>query len=173
MTTKQITAATAHEAIQHLYETAFPVEEQIPWRELMRLVGEMGLDFTAYYEEETFLGFTIVYPRPSFNWFWYFAVCDQFRGQGIGQQILSQLLERYKDKVNVLDMESPTQPCDNQEQRQRRHDFYLRNGFRDTHVYRTFDTVTMTIMMIGPGAFTLQDWEDLTNELRQHWTWEE
>ena len=173
MTTQQITAATAHEAIQHLYETAFPVEEQIPWRELMRLVGEMGLDFTAYYEGETFLGFTIVYPRPSFNWFWYFAVCDQLRGQGIGQQILSQLLERYKDKVNVLDMESPTQTCDNQEQRQRRHDFYLRNGFRDTHVYRTFDTVTMTIMMIGPGTFTLQDWDDLTNELRQHWTWEE
>ena len=94
MTTQQITAATAHEAIQHLYETAFPVEEQIPWRELLRLVGEMGLDFTAYYEGETFLGFTIVYPRPSFNWFWYFAVCDQFRGQGIGQQILLQLLER-------------------------------------------------------------------------------
>lgn len=173
MTTKQITAATAHAAIQHLYETAFPVEEQIPWRELMRLVGEMGLDFTSYYEGETFLGFTIVYPRPSFNWFWYFAVCDQFRGQGIGQQILSQLLERYKDKVNVLDMESPTQPCDNLEQRQRRHDFYLRNGFRDTYVYRSFDTVTMTIMMIGPGTFTLQDWDDLTNELRQHWTWEE
>ena len=73
----------------------------------------------------------------------------------------------------MLDMESPTQPCDNQEQRQRRHDFYLRNGFRDTHVYRSFDTVTMTIMMVGSGTFTLQDWEDLTNELRQHWTWEE
>jgi hypothetical protein len=34
----------------------------------------MGLDFTAYYEGENFVGFTIVYPRPSFSWYWYFAV---------------------------------------------------------------------------------------------------
>ena len=173
MITKQITAATADATIQRLYETAFPVEEQIPWPELLRLVGEMSLDFTAYYDGETFLGFTIVYPRPSFNWFWYFAVSEPLRGKGIGQQILSQLIERYKDKANVLDMESPTQPCDNLEQRQRRHDFYLRNGFHDTHLYRSFDTVTMTIMKMGPGTFTLQDWDDLLQELQQHWTWEE
>lgn len=53
MTTKQITAANADEQIKQLYETAFPVEEQIPWDDLLRLIGEMGLDFTAYYEERT------------------------------------------------------------------------------------------------------------------------
>lgn len=79
MTTKQITAANADEQIKQLYETAFPVEEQIPWDDLLRLIGEMGLDFTAYYEGEDFVGFTIVYPRPSFSWFWYFAVREDLR----------------------------------------------------------------------------------------------
>ena len=77
-----------------LYETAFPEDEQIPWDDLMRLVGEMPLDFTAYYDGEDFIGFTIVYPRKSFNWFWYFAVCKELRGKGYGQQILTQLIER-------------------------------------------------------------------------------
>ena len=46
--TRQITAANADEKIKQLYETAFPEGEQIPWNDLMRLVGEMPLDFTAY-----------------------------------------------------------------------------------------------------------------------------
>ena len=65
MKTRQITAANADEKIKRLYETAFPEGEQIPWNDLMRLVGEMPLDFTAYYDEEEFIGFTIVYPRIS------------------------------------------------------------------------------------------------------------
>ena len=104
MNTKQITATNADEKIMQLYETAFPEDEQIPWDDLMRLVGEMPLDFTAYYDGEDFIGFTIVYPRKSFNWFWYFAVCKELRGKGYGQQILTQLIERYKEQPFVLDM---------------------------------------------------------------------
>ena len=67
MNTKHITAANAENKIRQLYEMAFPEDEQIPWDDLMRLVGEMPLDFTAYYDGEDFIGFTIVYPRNSFN----------------------------------------------------------------------------------------------------------
>ena len=62
-------------------------------------------------------------------------------------------------------MESPTQVCENIDQRKRLHDFYLRNGFRDTNVYRTYNDITWTIMMMGKGTFTMQDWDDITNEL--------
>lgn len=169
MTTRQITAANADEKIKRLYETAFPEDEQIPWEDLLRLIGEMPLDFTAYYDGGEFIGFTIVYPQKSFNWYWYFAVRLELRGQGYGQRILTQLIERYKGQTCVLDMESPTQVCDNIEQRKRRQQFYLRNGFRDTNVYRTYNDITMTIMMMGEGTFTMQDWDDITNELKRYW----
>ena len=80
MIEKKITIATADEKTRQLYETAFPEDEQIPWDDLMRLVEEMPLDFTAYYDGDSFIGFTIVYPRKSFNWFWYFAVREELRG---------------------------------------------------------------------------------------------
>lgn len=196
MRTKQITASNADEQIRNLYESAFPEEEQIPWDDLMRLIGEMHLDFTAYYEGEDFIGFTIIYPRPSltssssvatqpcsselgrpsllrpFNWYWYFAVREELRNKGYGQEILSMVKEHYKGQISVFDMESPRQECNNIEQRKRRHAFYLRNGFRDTNVYRRFDTVEMTIMMMGEGTFTIDDWNIITNELRQHWAWD-
>ena len=92
MIEKNLTAAIADEKIKQLYETAFPEDEQIHWKDLMRLVEEMPLDFTAYYDGEEFIGFTIVYPRKSINWFWYFAVCQELRGKGYGQKILTQMI---------------------------------------------------------------------------------
>ena len=168
--TKITSAQADDEELKQLYQTAFPDNEQIPWDDLMRLVEEMHLDFTAYHDEDTLVGFTIVYPRPSFNWYWYFAVKEELRGKGLGQKILTQLIEKYEGQSCVLDMESPEQqPCPNPEQRQRRRAFYLRNGFRDTHVYRRYDDIEMTIMMMGEGTFTIKDWDEITDELKQHW----
>ena len=165
----QLNPAAANEEVRRLYETAFPKEEQIPWKDLMRLMKTMSLDFTVYYEDENLVGLTIVYPRSQFNWFWYFAVPEVLRGQGIGQRILTQLLERYKDESFILDMESPEQICENSEQRKRRHAFYLRNGFRDTGVGKSFKGIDYTIMMNGEGTFTQSDYDLIIDELRSFW----
>ncbi len=153
-----------------LYSTAFPAEEQIPWTDLMSLIDRMSLDFTAYYDDEMGLvGLTIVYPSTDFNWFWYFAVKEELRGHGLGEQILKRVLSKYADTCLILDMESPEQECSNTEQRHRRHDFYSRNGFRDTDVFRKYGEIEMTVMMTGDGTFTLQDWDNITDELKQFW----
>ena len=87
--------------------------------------------------------------------------------RGKGQQILTALIEKYKGQSCVLDMESPRQECANKEQRLRRQAFYLRNGFRDTNVYRSWDDLEMTMMMTGPRTFTMQDWDEIVGELRK------
>ena len=165
----QLDPANANEEVRRLYETAFPKEEQIPWKDLMRLMKTMSLDFAVYYEDENPVGLTIVYPRKQFNWFWYFAVPEELRGQGIGQRILTQLIEKYGGQSNILDMESPEQVCENSEQRKRRHAFYLRNGFRDTGVGKSFKGIDYTIMMIGEGTFTQSDYDLIIDELRSFW----
>ena len=178
----QLDPANANEDVRRLYESAFPKEEQIPWKDLMRLMKTMSLDFTVYYEDcdafaeansaaesSRLLGLTIVYPRKQFNWFWYFAVPEELRGQGIGQRILTQLIEKYSGQSNILDMESPEQVCENSEQRKRRHAFYLRNGFRDTGVGKSFKGIDYTIMMIGEGTFTQHDYDLIIDELRSFW----
>ena len=169
MQTIQLNLDEENAQVRRLYETAFPQEEQIPWADLMRLMKTMSLDFTVYYEDGNLVGLTIVYPRPQFNWFWYFAVPEELRGRGIGQRILTQLIEKYNGQSNILDMESPEQVCENSEQRKRRHAFYLRNGFRDTGVGKSFKGIDYTIMMIGEGTFTQHDYDQIINELRSYW----
>ena len=165
----QLDPANANEDVRRLYESAFPKEEQIPWADLMRLMKTMSLDFSVYYEDGNLVGLTIVYPRPQFNWFWYFAVPEKFRGRGIGQRILTRLIEKYSGQSNILDMESPEQVCENSEQRKRRHAFYLRNGFHDTGVGKSFKGIDYTIMMIGERTFMQHDYDQIINELRSCW----
>lgn len=169
MEIRQIHSKCQDEAIRQLYQTAFPDDEKIPWDELLGLVETMHLDFCAYYEGDLLLGMTIVYPRASFSWFWYFAVSEEQRGKGWGQRILKMVTEKYVAHSLILDMEDPNQVCSNAAQRQRRHAFYQRNGFRDTGVGKHYGSVAMTIMASGEGTFTMKDYDKVLEELRSCW----
>lgn len=172
MRTEKITSVTVgNPALRRLYESAFPREEQIPYDDLISLLDTMPIDFTAYYDGDTFVGLTLVLNRPDFNWGWYFAVQESLRGQGYGQRILSVLKKQYAARPLVIDIESPwQQDCPNQEQRLRRYGFYRRNGFRDTPTFKSFDGIDFTIMLLGEGTFTQQDYDDIIHDLRMCWT---
>jgi predicted GNAT superfamily acetyltransferase len=84
MSEKNISSSQADNLqLKQLYESAFPENERIPWTDLVRLIDEMQLVFTTYEENNQLVGFTIVYPSSKVNWFWYFAVKEELRGQGI------------------------------------------------------------------------------------------
>ena len=79
------------------------------------------------------------------------------------------LKEKYSEKPLILDMESPEQQYDNMEQRRRRHAFYLRNGFHDTYVGKSFAGVDYTILMLGDRSFTKVDYDNIIKDLRHYW----
>ena len=155
-----------------LYETAFPEGEQIPYDELLQLLEVMDIDYTAYYDGEMLVGFTMVLRLPQYNWGWYFAVREELRGKGYGQEILTTVLDKYRvGNPFVIDIESPLQPdAPNPEQRRRRHAFYLRNGLKDTGADRTYNGITFTILSNSDAPFTQQDYEDIVTALRAAWS---
>lgn len=157
--------------LRRLYGTAFPVEEQIPYDDLIHLLDAMDIDYTAYYDDEMLVGLTMVLRQPRYNWGWYFAVREELRGKGYGQQILSALLDKYRGgNPFIIDIESPLQAdAPNPEQRHRRHAFYLRNGLKDTPTSRTFEGITYTIMSNSNAPFTQQDYDDILSALRAVW----
>lgn len=170
--TMQIKCGNADDiALRQLYETAFPVEEQIPYNDLIYLLGKLEIDYTAYYDSEMLVGLTMVLHLPRYNWGWYFAVRDELRGKGYGQRILSALLEKYRDgHPFIIDIESPLQAdAPNPEQRKRRHAFYLRNGLKDTPTSRTFEGITYTIMTSSDEPFDQQDYDGIIAALRSVW----
>ena len=164
-------ANAGDEALRRIYETAFPVGEQIPYDDLIHLLDVMDIDYTAYYEGEMLVGLMMVMRMPRYNWGWYFAVCEPLRGKGYGQQIWSSTLDKYRGgHPFVIDIESPLQPdAPNPEQRKQRHAFYLRNGMRDTGANRTYNGITFTILSNSDEPFTLQDYDYIVGALRSIW----
>ena len=168
----EINSRNADDAeLRRLYETAFPVQEQIPYDDLIHLLDAMDIDYTAYYDDEMLVGLTMVLRLPRYNWGWYFAVREDLRGKGIGQGILTAVLDKYRDeRPFIMDIESPLQPdAPNPEQRKRRHAFYLRNGMKDTGTSRTWDGLTFTILTNSEEPFTQQDYDDIVAALRAVW----
>lgn len=169
---KQIDSRTADDkGLRCLYETAFPVEEQIPYDDLIGLLDVLSIDYSAYYDAEMLVGLTMVMHLPKYNWGWYFAVREVLRGRGYGQEILTMVLDEYgTGRPFVIDIESPwQQDAPNPEQRQRRHAFYVRNGLQDTPTSRSYGGITYTIMTNSDQPFTQQDYDDIVEELMSVW----
>lgn len=121
--------------VKHLYLTAFPKEEQIPWP-LVRLNAlRKDIDLTAFLDGDTFCGFTYSVTAGNLHFLLFFAVDDGLRSKGYGSAILSQLREEYG--TVVLNIEPFAEDAPNLPERHHRYGFYKHNGFFDTgyHVW--------------------------------------
>ena len=132
ITTRPYEQAHSRRALRKLYTSAFPKEERLPFLALRALTVRVGCDITAYYDGDTFVGFTYDATKGDVLYLMFFAVSDDVRGMGYGSAILSYLKEKHPDKAIVLNVELLDEAAENYADRVRRVRFYERNGFRDT-----------------------------------------
>ena len=167
--TIQINSTNANnDELRKLYESSFPEEERVPYDDLIKGLNLLDIDYSAYYEEDKLIGLSMVTRLKRYNWGNYFAVQKELRGKGLGQKILRIILDKYK-KGNpfIIDVESPLQEDDsNLEIRKRHHDFYIRNGLRDTGICYTYNGVSLSIMSNSKEPFTQKDYDEIAVALQ-------
>lgn len=146
--------------IEELYYSAFPKAERTPFP-LMKLRAKQGngVMLTAC-EDGRFVGFAYIIEHKDCAYLFYLAIIPEMRGSGCGTAILDQLKEHYKRGRLFLAREALDPSSDNYEQRVRRHNFYLRNGFEDYPCKIHEGTVTFETMGIG-GMPTPEDYDAL------------
>ena len=115
--------------IKQLYESTFPQNERFDFNILKSCDNDSDVHLSAILEDDIFVGmqFTINYPN-DITYLMYFAIDEQYRNNGIGSKALQKLVVS-KDNV-LLCIEKPID-----EITQRRKEFYLRNGFFETHTF--------------------------------------
>ena len=62
----------------------------------------------------------------------YLAVRQDLRGKGIGSEALKLARKMYEGKCLFLEIESTKKPCPDIDSRQKRKNFYLKNGLSDS-----------------------------------------
>ena len=117
--------------IKSLYDEAFPKEEQIPFW-ILRKAGRTSIaDLMQVYDDDILVGFIHLVYFEDVVYLYYFAIEPDERGQGYGSRILQALRRRFSARRIILNIEVVDENCDNYEERKKRKEFYLKNGFQE------------------------------------------
>lgn len=123
-------------ALKKLYEEAFPVSERpVSMDDIIANLDQMPCDLLGVYPEETpdeFAGFFFGIRGENCVYGVYYATRPELRSTGIGGKAFQAILKYYEDIPFWFSYESTFEESDNALQRERRRNFYLRNGFHET-----------------------------------------
>ena len=88
-------------------------------------------DLMQVYDDDLLVGFIHLVYFEDVVYLYYFAIEPDERGQGYGSKILQALRRRFSARRIILNIEAVDENCDNYEERKKRKEFYLKNGFRE------------------------------------------
>lgn len=124
-----IPCTPTYRRVRKLFLEAFPPEERRPFWSLWLLsVLKRAVSLRAWLLDGTFCGFTLTVCTDVYLYISFIAVSPEVRSRGCGTRILDALKESYGKPV-LVEIEAPEEGAENQTQRLRRREFYLRNGF--------------------------------------------
>ena len=144
------------ELIKELYTNAFPGRGGEPMYLLLGNAKKGITKFEAYYDEEELVGLSAVSTQGDLAYLHAIAVVPAGRGEGYGSQILSYIKETHPQNRIVLNLEIQDENATNAEQRKRRRDFYLKNGYISTGIYAHIAGNELETMVIN-GTCTAEE----------------
>ena len=124
---------------------AFPPEEYLAPAELVKLAAGGHADFSALLDGDAFVGFMVTLRHEEMVYLFFLAISPALRSKGYGSAALAALKAAYPGKTQVVDFEAPDDSADNAVQRQKRRQFYLKNGYLETGWFLTYFGVTYEI----------------------------
>ncbi len=146
--------------IKSLCETSFPLNEWRPFSDLDHDFGDK-CELLAFYDDRTFVGSAIMLTFGDITHILYLAVKPELRDRGYGSMILEHIRMRYRGQRIIADLEDPENDSPNRFQREKRIDFYRKNGYSPTEIRYKWENEHYLIMSNG-GEVT---WE----EFRRFW----
>lgn len=149
--------------VKGLYERAFPENERRPFRGLLT-VPKSSAESVALYDEDLFCGFASFLNGKTMSHIIYLAIDENLRNWGYGSMAL-QALHAYKSGRRIMvDIELEKDAAPNNEQRRKRKQFYLRNGYEQTAIRYRWRREDYEILSYG-GDVSEEEYEAFWEEL--------
>ena len=155
------------QCVRELYDSSFPDEERIPYGNLERTFG-CGGDLEVFTDDGRFVGFCYSFEHDGIVFLVYIATVPECRGRGYGKEMLDRIRSIKDGRVVFLVLEG-SDSDDPADIRNRRRNFYLRNGCTDTGFRVLSDDVYFDSMFVQGGCpeetvdRTVRYYEDLHN----------
>lgn len=135
--------------LKKLYYSAFPKNEQKPFRFMIWKARKKQMDLFLIRENGENLGLTITANYDDLVLVYYFAIDPANRGSGIGSRAIPLWQAKYPGKRIFLEIERLDEAAPNQAERLRRKHFYLKNGLKETGLFVNLFGVPMEILSLN------------------------
>lgn len=129
-----------------LYIKNFPRAERKPIGVVLGMYRKGSTDIWCILRDGAFCGFAATMNGGSLVMLDYLATHEKCRNQGVGSAALALLLEHYRDRAFILEIESPYESCPQQVLRQHRKAFYLRCGLEQLNVMADVFGIKMELL---------------------------
>ena len=154
---------TDREALESLYERAFPQNERRPMAELLNEKSGM-VEVLAFYYQGSFCGMAATLTSSGLVHIIYLAIEEAARGKGLGSMALEAIRKRDPGKKIIVDVERVEDGATNNDQRAKRIAFYRKNGYRETEVRYRWREEDYVILSCG-GVMTEREWDEFWKEV--------
>ena len=135
--------------IKKLYKRAFPSCERKPFSIIKKMTKAGKSDIWYFSDGSGFAGLTATINGSDTILIDYLAVEESRRGQGLGSKMIELLLEQYKGLGVFLEIERPDEKAENNAERLRRREFYLRAGLVPMNTYAKLFGVDMELLGVN------------------------
>ncbi len=152
---------------EQINNEAFPLSERMSFEEIFTFASHTNTDILGIYDDENPVGFAVLLKNKECGYIYFIAIDSSKRGKGYGSATMRKMMELYPKLQLVLDFEVIDENAENNEQRIRRKNFYLRNGFRETGNYTMLRNDRFEVVCSG-GKLRKAALKDLLCILHKH-----
>jgi GNAT superfamily N-acetyltransferase len=134
----------------------FPQEELKPIHVIERLIDRKIYECYGLYNNGELLAYAFFNNSKSYLLLDYYSVCEKYRSKGIGSKFFSILKKEFKNHNGIIVEVEDIESADTEAEkiiRQRRIDFYKKNGMKITNVLCKLFDVYYSIMCISNVEF--------------------
>ncbi|MFR2534356.1 MAG: GNAT family N-acetyltransferase [Clostridia bacterium] len=118
--------------VKKIYVDSFPKEERMPFLMMLLLTKITQTDFLAFYDQKVLCGFVYAATIENIAFIMFLAVDQCIRSKGYGSKILEEMQKIYSNNKIIISIERCDVEARNLNDRIRRKNFYLKNGYIDT-----------------------------------------
>lgn len=155
------------EYFEQINDEAFPLSERMSFDEIFAFASDTNTDVLGIYDGKKPVGFTVLLKNAECGYIYYLVIDSHTRSKGYGSAAIKKMMEVYPGLQLILDFEVIDEKAENNAQRVRRKNFYLRNGFHETGNYTILWDDRFEVVCTG-GELKKTALKDLLHVLHEH-----
>lgn len=148
-----------------LAKEAFPPKEYLAPSKLVEMAKSGNFDFWALSDKDIFVGFMVIQTYKDLAYLFFLAIDSSCRSKGYGSSAIETMKATYPDKKHVVDFEMLDDTSDNNEQRKKRREFYLRNGYKETGLFLSYLGVDYEVFCMD-AEFDEEEFKDMMKNIQ-------